>query len=175
MNFVAAALAVTFVTVTLCIVYHHLHHRWRVRNHPRFYVGTGLARAAEAQRVAQQLKADGWTHTYDWTVHGSVAARSPADWPEIAAKEINGVTEADVAVILLPGGRGTHAELGAALGMNIPVVLVASQEDLFEAPTFPGSKPGFCLFHHHPGITLVRPGDNAALLRAVRDALSEVA
>ena len=36
---------------------------------------------------------------------------------------------ADFICVLLPGGRGTHVELGVALGHEIPVMLWAPVED----------------------------------------------
>ncbi len=45
------------------------------------------------------------------------------DLKMIAQKERNAVLEADFVVILLPGGKGTHIELGIALGQGKKIYL----------------------------------------------------
>ncbi len=53
-------------------------------------------------------------------------------------------------IVLLPGGRGTHTELGIALGSGKRVILVAYfGEDLDE-------KGRTCAFYLHSHVTIVR-------------------
>jgi nucleoside 2-deoxyribosyltransferase len=110
----------------------------------RFYIATGLERAAEHKELREILEEAGHTLTYDWTVHGSVQA-SPEIWADTAANEASGVYRADVVIVLLPGGLGTHTELGMALGLRKPIILVGEQ-------TAAGRT---CIFHHHPSIKRV--------------------
>lgn len=111
----------------------------------RFYVATSLSRAAEQNRVRDALVAMGHTITYDWSAHGSVQADGPERCGEVAAAEIGGVANADFVVVLLPGGRGTHAELGAALlGSCRRVFVHAANDELFMADE------RTCAFYHHP-------------------------
>lgn len=81
---------------------------------PRYYIATGLDNAPRAKELKAVLDAKGWHHTYDWTVHGSVQ-RDPEKIVDAAFAEMFGVYSAGVFIVLLPGGRGTHVELGAAI------------------------------------------------------------
>lgn len=93
----------------------------------KIYVASSLENAAHVRRVQTALIAAGHTITYDWTVHGSVWTAGPARIREVAEAEHRGVVTADAVVVLLPGARGTHIELGIALGAGVPVILVGEQ------------------------------------------------
>lgn len=80
------------------------------------YIATGLDNAAAHNRLRDLLAAQGVGLTYDWTTHGSVWQRGRAEIREVAALEADGVRHADLVIALLPGGRGTHAEIGIAIG-----------------------------------------------------------
>ena len=105
----------------------------------KYYVATSLLNIDAQRQAVAELDSIGWNLTYDWTVHGSVAAESKEDMIRIAKAEVNGVKAAEVIVILLPGGRGTHVELGIGLGMGKRIVMI-------------GESDKFCLFHEHPSI-----------------------
>lgn len=113
----------------------------------RFYVATGLENAAAARAVIAALTARGHRVTYDWTTHGSVQHESSDTIARVASAELRGVMTADVVVALLPGGRGTHVELGVALGAvlagDMRAVVLAGEEP--PGPT--------CVFYHHPCLT----------------------
>lgn len=91
---------------------------------PRVYIASGLENAMAAELVRDDFLAAGWEITHDWTQHGSVQAEGEERIREIALAEIQGVVSADVVVVLLPGGRGTHAEMGIAIGSRRPVLVV---------------------------------------------------
>jgi len=82
----------------------------------RFYVGTGLDNFERARELQKILTEAGHTITYDWTQHGSVQNLPEEERREIAQNEIEGIESADHVVLLLPGYRGTHTELGIAIG-----------------------------------------------------------
>ena len=109
----------------------------------RFYLATRVDLSARASLLLEALKAQGWERTFAWT--GEI---DPDRYAETALKEIEGVREADVVIALLPGGRGTHVEIGAALGLGKPVILHAPDRDSL-------TKPYPCVFHYHPGVTLL--------------------
>ena len=90
-----------------------------------------------------------WGHdiSYDWTLHGSVKSTSKERLREVATLELNGVAEADFVVVLLPGGSGTHLELGFALAKGKTVFLHSEDSLLFELG------PQTNAFYHHPDIT----------------------
>ena len=106
----------------------------------RIYIASALENIEQVQAVRDALIAEGHTITYDWTTHGAVRD-DLARLAEVAGSEVQGVREADLVVVLLPGGRGTHAELGMACALGIPVLLVSSDGATFE----PGE--GTCAFY----------------------------
>jgi len=118
----------------------------------RFYIATGLERAREHAEVRQLLESTlGHQITHDWGLHGSVQKEGLKRIEEVAVLEYKGVEAADYVVVLLPGGRGTHTELGIALACVKPVIIHAFVEDdcLF------GDDYRTCAFYHHPRVTLV--------------------
>ncbi len=114
------------------------------------YVASGLENAEQARAVAQRFVERGWRWTYDWTKHGSVQHLGPERIAQVAALEAGGVLVADIVVALLPGGRGTHAEIGIALGAGKPVLLVAQR-----AADFADASGRHCAFYHHPLVHMV--------------------
>ena len=117
---------------------------------PSFYIASRLENAAAVRALVAQLTSWGWVQSYDWTAHGSVQAGGEARIREVALLETRGVLRADLVIVLLPGGRGTHTELGIALGSGKRVILVAYfGEDLDE-------KGRTCAFYLHSHVTIVR-------------------
>jgi nucleoside 2-deoxyribosyltransferase len=111
----------------------------------RFYLATRKDRSAQAGALLEALKARGWERTFEWSAEDDAGQKGYA---EIALAELAGVREADVLVVLLPGGYGTHVEIGAALALGKPVILHAPDRQTLETP-YP------CVFHHHPGVALL--------------------
>lgn len=108
------------------------------------YVASALENAATARAVAEYFVRCGWDWTYDWTGHGSVQLLGPARIAQVARSEADGVVAAGCVVALLPGGRGTHAEIGIGIGARKPVLVVAANRgDLCDA----GGRE--CAFYHH--------------------------
>lgn len=93
-----------------------------------FYIASRLENAAQVSQVAAALVARGHVHTYDWTTHGSVQHCGTDRIREVAGLELRGVVDADVVIVLLPGGRGTHAELGIALGAGGKRIYICAEE-----------------------------------------------
>ena len=111
----------------------------------RFYLSTRKDRIAEAGVLLETLKRHGWKQTFDWA---SQDQEGPTEYKDIALAELAGVRSADVLIVLLPGGYGTHVEIGAALALGKPVVLHAPDRKTLETP-YP------CIFHYHPSVTLL--------------------
>jgi hypothetical protein len=114
----------------------------------RYYLSTRKDRSAEASLLLEALKAEGWERTLDWTVQGNVGVEQYAT---TAAAEIEAVRDADVLIALLPGGYGTHVEIGAALALGKPVILHAPDQEVLDT-RYP------CIFHHHPLVNLLTRG-----------------
>lgn len=111
----------------------------------RFYVSSRKDRSKEANALADTLIAQGWERTFKWTDLGDATAESHA---ATAEAELQGVREADVLIVLLPGGLGTHVEIGAALALGKPVILHAPDQKTLETP-YP------CVFHYHSSVKLL--------------------
>ncbi len=115
----------------------------------KYYIATSLSRVAAHHMVRDTLKICGHEIVYDWTLHGSVKSVSKERLREVATLELNGVSEADFVVILLPGGNGTHLELGFAIAKEKKVFLHSEDPLLFELG------PQTNAFYHHPDVTLL--------------------
>jgi nucleoside 2-deoxyribosyltransferase len=109
----------------------------------RFFLSTRKDRSAEADALSAALNVHGWERTFAWTAEDGEGSEGNA---AIAEAELQGVREANVLIVLLAGGYGTHVEIGAALALGKPVILHAPDRKTLETP-YP------CVFHYHPGVT----------------------
>lgn len=112
----------------------------------KFYIATSLSRAKDHNFVRDHLLARGHVLTYDWTHHGSVKTTTLEMLNRVAHKEFEGVGAADFVVVLLPGGFGTHVEIGAAIAFGKKVVIHSEDKEVF----MPSDKTN--AFYHHQGI-----------------------
>lgn len=110
------------------------------------YIATRLERLEEAKGVEARLEALGLLATYRWWTHGSVKSEGVQRIREVAEAEAEGVAEADVVIVLLPGGRGTHTELGMAIALGKRIYLVGDDG---------GDDGKTCAFYHHPRVTRI--------------------
>lgn len=97
----------------------------------KFYVASSFRNVVNVRYVAQSLESKGYVNTYDWTQNASVHnARtvSLGDLRSIGQHEKDAVIDADVVVILLPGGKGTHVELGIAIARGRRTILHSPDE-----------------------------------------------
>lgn len=89
--------------------------------HVRFYLASSLDNLPEIDQLAKRLVGLGHEHTYNWCEHGRVyrsdrsREENETNMRATATAELGGVEAADMVIVVLPGGRGTHVELGAAL------------------------------------------------------------
>lgn len=111
----------------------------------RFYLAIRLDRASHGNSLVEALKAHGWERAFDWTGNDSTIKE---DLSRLAQAELAAIKQADVLIVLLPGGRGTHVEIGAALALGKPIILHAPDRDTLEIP-YP------CAFHYHPAVKLL--------------------
>lgn len=109
----------------------------------RFYIASSLGNAVAARALCVRLESEGHTCTYKWWVHGAVL---PDRMRETAQIEMAGVMTAHVVIVLMPGGRGTHVELGIALAAWKSIVLVGPTKTLTDRPVS---------FYAHPRVSLV--------------------
>ena len=112
---------------------------------PKFYLATRKDRAEQAEALSKALSVHGWERTFAWSGEDEAG---PEGYAQIALLELDGVREADVLIAMLPAGKGTHVEIGAALAWDKPVILHSPDRKTLENP-YP------CVFHYHPGVKLL--------------------
>lgn len=123
----------------------------------RYYIASGLGNVEQVRKLKAVLDAAGWEHTYDWTVHGAIYPQGRDAMVKCADSEILGVLAADIVITLLPGGRGTHTELGATIAQTVLAGILGSKTAgqrivIYSAdPEVDfGINEKTCAFYHHP-------------------------
>ncbi len=111
----------------------------------KFYVASGVENAERVSEFSKTLKEFGWTNTYDWTKHILPTQYDETEMQEIAKNEMLGVKSADVVFVLLPGGKGTHTELGIAIALKKPTIIWSETPSTREQ----------CPFYHCSNVTNV--------------------
>lgn len=113
----------------------------------KYYIATSLENMGAHNYLRNVLDGLGHTITYDWTNHGPVWASGLEAIQEVAMLEMGGVVAADVVIVLCPGGRGTHAELGAAIASGKRIIFISSDDSHHD------TSQKSCAFYHHPLVT----------------------
>jgi hypothetical protein len=113
------------------------------------YIASRLENSAVVIALRDYL-APRFVLAYDWTVHGNVKKEPLSYQSEIADNERKGVRDAMALIVILPGGRGTHIELGMAYGLGKPILLLGEQ-------AVEGDEPAF---YHGTGIYRIRSNWN---------------
>jgi nucleoside 2-deoxyribosyltransferase len=99
----------------------------------KFYIASGFQNRETVQYVAEHLKSKGFVHTYDWTQNERADTANKLKM--IGEKERTGVLDADFLVVLLPGGKGTHVELGMALADQKRIYLYSPNGEIHHLST----------------------------------------
>ncbi len=113
------------------------------------YIATRLENHAKYGCVRDALACLDIGISYDWTVHGPVWTEGEKRIREVSILELNGVKDGDFTVVILPGGRGTHCELGMALALDKKVFILAETNEVL---SMQGATPETCAFYHHPNV-----------------------
>ncbi|NGX56730.1 MAG: hypothetical protein K1060chlam5_00976 [Candidatus Anoxychlamydiales bacterium] len=109
----------------------------------KYYIATSIKRAKEHNLIRDTLNKLGHMITYDWTIHGSIKKTSLKRLKEVGENMVDAIKHADFIVVLLPGGKGTHTELGASLAYNKPVFVHTLDLNLMQL----GDQT--CAFYYH--------------------------
>ena len=99
----------------------------------RFYVASSFRTLVNVWHVAQALNSKGYVNTYDWTQNASARDADTitlSDLRSIGQHEKDAVMGADVVIVLLPGGKGTHVELGIAIAQGKRTILHSPRETI---------------------------------------------
>lgn len=100
----------------------------------KFYIASSWNNRANVCVLAEEIKRIGHVQTHDWTTHDIYDGWEVNE----AHNDIQGVLTADVLVLLLPAGYGSHVELGLAIAQNKPVLVCGAEEMDFVTPN------GYC-------------------------------
>lgn len=98
-----------------------------------FYIASSFQNIDQVRMVAAEFKKFGWHHTYDWTQNERV--NSIADLTRIGKLEKEAVSDSDIVLVLLPGGKGTHIELGLAIAGGKRIFLYSPDESVMNIET----------------------------------------
>ncbi|MGP4107842.1 nucleoside 2-deoxyribosyltransferase [Virgibacillus sp. L01] len=100
-----------------------------------FYVASEFANKEQVQYVTQKLQSRGYNLTYDWT--RNERATTERELSRIGILEKEAVLNCDFFILLLPGGKGSHTELGMALALDKRVYIYSTDMiDKTTASTF---------------------------------------
>ncbi len=116
-----------------------------------YYIASGLENTKCVGFAAQALS--GHTRTYDWTTHGDIRREGAMRMQQVCRNELQAVIDAELVVVLFPGGKGTHSEIGAALAtaQNKRIILWSETGDEFRAGDGE-THPSVCAFYFHPSV-----------------------
>ncbi|MCJ7841662.1 nucleoside 2-deoxyribosyltransferase [Lederbergia sp. NSJ-179] len=87
----------------------------------KFYVASSFKNKDTVRYVSQYLKDKGFIHTYDWTQNER--ASTFEDLKKIGHQERDAILESNFIIVILPAGKGSHIELGIALGQGKKIYL----------------------------------------------------
>jgi nucleoside 2-deoxyribosyltransferase len=114
----------------------------------KFYVASSFRNVDAVRYVISQLVSNGYVHTYDWTRNAKAREENTLtveDLITIGQSEKKAVLESDFIVVILPGGKGTHIELGVAIGQGKRVFLYSPDRAIDNVETT-------STFYHLPGV-----------------------
>ncbi|EGA90981.1 hypothetical protein GPDM_02525 [Planococcus donghaensis MPA1U2] len=94
----------------------------------RFYVASSFKNKEQVKYVSHQLTMKGYVHSYDWTKNDRPTTLEALT--EIGIKEKEAVMNSDVVIVLLPGGKGSHIELGIAIAAQKKIFLYSPDNDI---------------------------------------------
>ena len=100
----------------------------------KVYVAAKFERAAFVKQVYEVLTKAGHTITHDWTNENDshcVSFEERIEYQQRCAQnDLQGVRDADVLVLIPhPNGKGCYYEFGAAMALNIPVIILGDWMD----------------------------------------------
>lgn len=98
-----------------------------------FYVASSFQNKQVVNEVSQHLNQHGWYLTYDWTENER--AVSLVDLQKIGMLEKHAIANSDIVVVILPGGKGSHIELGLAIAWGKKVFLYSPDLEALDMHT----------------------------------------
>ena len=124
----------------------------------KFYVAAFADEKEKVRRIYQRLRRLGHDITVDWTVRTVLSGKKRDEHPEqvqeIAVRDMKGILESDIFVLLSEpaDGRAKYAELGAA----IVSCLEGGKPRIYVL----GKETNQSVFFYHPAVTRVHRLDD---------------
>ena len=116
----------------------------------KFYVASKFENQKKVREIYEKLRKNGHEITVDWTKSDNEKAmKDPETAKKYSERDVNGVKDADV-FVLLPTkepGKGMYVELGTAIMLN----LLAGKPKIFVA----GEENTKSIFYFHPVVSRV--------------------
>jgi hypothetical protein len=95
----------------------------------KFYIASSLKNKEKVSILANHLKENGFIHTYEWTLNSNVDTIEKL--AQIGEFEKKAVIDSDFFILLLPGGFGSHTELGMATASDKRIYIYTETNDPF--------------------------------------------
>ncbi len=90
----------------------------------KIYVASSLENAVNVRNIYDYLICNDHIITYNWTKHGRIT--KVEDLREVGRNEFDGVVDCDLLIMLMPARLGSHVELGIALALGKPVIIITA-------------------------------------------------
>lgn len=94
----------------------------------KFYIASSFRNKVNVRFVSKELIKRNYIPTYDWTINKKASTMN--ELKKIGQEEKDAVAEADFVIVLLPAGKGSHIEMGIALGQSKKVFLYSPNEEV---------------------------------------------
>ncbi|MGV3467429.1 MAG: group-specific protein, partial [Heyndrickxia sp.] len=92
----------------------------------KFYIASSFQNIEMVRVFSSKLIQNGFQPTYDWTQNNKSVRKE--ELKKIGIKEKEAVMESDLFILLLPGGKGSHTELGIALGAGVKHIYIVNPD-----------------------------------------------
>lgn len=99
----------------------------------KFYVASSFQNKEIVRVVSEKLMNNGWHHTYDWTQNNRACSLEALQ--KIGMLEKQAVADSDVVIVILPGGKGSHIELGMAIAWQKKTFLYSPNFEAMDMET----------------------------------------
>ncbi len=136
----------------------------------KFYIASSFANAKQVNELRDLLVAAGWEQTHDWTRTDGITddCATLALLKDVGVKDVLAVTRAEVVIALLPGGKGTHVELGCAIMGYSDLYIWAPTDSYFQVGK------DTCPFYLHPRVMQRRDADIPTLVAYLTNLYDDV-
>lgn len=99
----------------------------------KFYIASSLSNFNQVNTISNYLTSKGWEHTYNWAKDGMVSNETLEQMIDVAVMEEKAVANADIVIIILPAGRGSHVELGMSIAYRKKIYIYCEDDRFFKA------------------------------------------